>query len=195
MDGDGVKDRVVIVADRGFSYDTGTGHYTVRVRLSSTGRTVSRRLAMDTYTAGIGKDWSAWFGATHLDGHRGKEILVGEGSGASSESFYALTVRAGRLRLLTSPQYKGDPTWEVNSDADDQSGYRCVSGGVQARGVGSLSASGRWWEVTRNTYSYRAERWHRTTHLDEHVHTNGGQPKSTDRYGYFLCHGLPKVQL
>jgi len=75
----------------------------VRVRLSSTGQTESRQLAMNNYEGGAAKDWSAWFGATQLDGHRGKEILLGQGSGASSQSFYALTVRAGRLRLLTSP--------------------------------------------------------------------------------------------
>jgi hypothetical protein len=195
MDGDGVKDRVVIVADKGFSFDTGTGHYTVRVRLSSTGRTVSRRLAMDGYLVGTGTRWSAWFGATNLDGRRGKEMLVGEGSGASSEDFYAITVRAGRLRLLTSPQFKGDRTWEVNSDAVDQSGYRCTSGGVQERGIGSLSASGHRWDVTRNTYVYRAHTWHRTAHFRRRVHTNGGQPKSTDHDGYFLCHGLPDIPL
>jgi hypothetical protein len=195
MDGDGTNDRVVIMADRGFSFDTGTGHYTVRVRLSSTGRTVSRQLAMDDYEGGTGKGWSAWFGATQLDGHRGKEILLGEGSGASSQSFYALTVRDGRLRVLTSPQFKGDRTWEVNSDAVDQSGYRCTAGGVQARGVGTLDASGRQWDVTRDTYAYGAHGWQRTAQFHRRFHTHGGQPKSTNHYGYFVCHGLPAIEL
>ena len=195
MDGDGTKDKVIIVTDRGFSIATGTGEYTVRVRMSSTGRTVSHRLTANAYDAWVGQRWTAWFGATQLNGHRGKEILLGEGSGASSESLYSLTVRAGHLRLLTAPSFKGDRTWLVNSDAEDQSGFRCTANGIQARGVGAIGARGRVWDVTRNTHSYRAGIWHRTAHFNKRYHTHGRQPKFTKHYGYFDCHGLPHVEL
>jgi hypothetical protein len=188
LDGDGVADRVVITADRDLKIRNGmaTGHYTVRVMLSSTGGVVTRRLYTDGYDGNVHHPWTPWFGTADLDHVGGKEILLGASSGASSETLSVLVYTEGRLAALPAP---GGGDWLFNSDADVSNGYRCTSDGIETLFYSQTGRSFDHWIVGRDYYVWRDNRWLHTRRSRHHVHSKG-QPRGTSTFGQFKCHGL-----
>jgi hypothetical protein len=191
LDGDGVADRIVITADRDLKIRDGmaTGHYTVRVTLSSTGDVVERRLYADYYNGNYHRPWTPWFGAATLDHVGGKEIVLGASSGASSELLHVLVYTAGRLATLPAP---GGGGWNFNGDADVSNGYRCTADGIETRFYGQIGRSFDHWVVGRDYFVWRDNHWLRTRRARHHVRSES-EPSGTSTFGQFNCHGLPSI--
>jgi hypothetical protein len=196
VNGDGTKDRIVIKGGHDLAitrYPTeGNGHYTVEVTLSGSHRIVRRRLDADAYTEGDQSRWTPYFGATNLGHGHEDDLVLGVATGAASETFAVLRARHGHLQTVKAPG-QGLGQWLVNSDGSQQNGYKCVAGGISERSV-FHGRNYRKWTVVRDHYIYRHGRWHH----DHHYRTttvSGRQPHGTNRFGYFLCSGLPRKEL
>lgn len=194
VDGDGVTDRVTIVRgdDLHVSQGMGSGHYTVRVALSSGGH-VAKRLNASYYYSARQDPWTPWFGATQIDHHRGKELLLGYTSGAHAVVFHMLTYRSGRLRVLLPPSPHDDQGgWLINSSVGTGSqGWKCTDRGVMSR---NLYPNGKHtaYVIDRASFVFNGS-WQRTAHVHRTVpaDANGQPPAYTDSYASFACRGLP----
>jgi hypothetical protein len=189
LDNDGVPDRIVITADRDLKIQDiqGSGHYSLRVRLSSNGEVLKRRLYTRDYVDFVHRRWSPWFGAAVLDHVGGKEILLGSFSGASSDEFHVLAYTEGRLVSLPAPDAGG---WDFNDTVDQSNGFRCTSSGIESRFYYQSTRSQNRWVVGRDYFVWRDERWVHTHGSRQHVSDRGGPPAGTARFGQFRCPGL-----
>jgi hypothetical protein len=187
MDGDGIPDRIVITADKDLKIDqfNGSGHYTLHVRLSSTGKVLSERFAVTDYNNLPAKRWSPWFGSADIDHVGGREILLGDESGASSSQFYVIVYSRGRLRALPSP----DGAWGFNSDVDESNGFRCTADGIEARGFGMVGRGFDHWVVDRDYFVWHDNAWHRTKRVHRRIRSKH-EPRGTRGFGAFQCRGL-----
>ena len=189
VDGDGARDRVVLVRGDDISVDhrTGSGHFRVRVHLAS-GNVVSKRMSVSYYYDGTGDHWSPWFGATQIDHVDGRDLVVGSTSGAHTQVYNVVAYRPGKLVKVISPGSGPEDGWTVNSSAGTGSwGWRCTKQGMQSRlvyprGDGSRST------IDRARYLYDGS-WQRTKHV--HYTVDGGPPAYTNDYATFACNGLP----
>lgn len=191
VDGDGVRDRIVVTLGRDFEmYDAhdGSGHYRVRVTLSRTGNRVVKRLVADHYADFRDDEWTPWFGATQVDHRTGKELLLGYTSGAHATVFHMLTLRQGALDVVMPPKERIQGGWMVNSSVGTGSqGWRCTDHGIRRRKLYPTS-DGNGIRVERSSYVWRGG-WDRVAHF---TRTYYGQPPSwTANYASFDCKGLP----
>jgi hypothetical protein len=99
VDGDGRTDQVGMVADLRAS-DANRGIVTIRVRTADGKTLATTRRSV----AWFGKDADAWYGAAHIDGRRGTELVVGQQMGAHSTFFRVITYRGGALVTLRAPK-------------------------------------------------------------------------------------------
>lgn len=165
------------------------GCYTVRVHFAG-GLFAHRSLLSDGYNDFVRKRWTPLFGVTDLDHHRGKELVLGETSGASSSGFYILTARHGRLRDLPGPNPSG---WSANSDVMISSGIACRGRTVQARSIWELPDLEHWKRIVK-IYRWRGSHWQQTRRIVQR--RKGAAPGHRfSNYGTFECRGLPRAQL
>jgi hypothetical protein len=92
--GDGDRDPIGVV--RQGANGSAEGAVIVRVKTGS-GRIVSTRRPTQYWYGPV------WQGVANLDGRKGKEIVVGNTTGAHTEFYLALTWRRGRLVRLGAP--------------------------------------------------------------------------------------------
>lgn len=129
IDGDGRTDQVGILA-RDITKQSG-GTITVRVR-TATGKTLQ--------TTGGDVSWyyQPFHGVADVDGRTGKEIVVGDLTGAHSFQWRVVTYRNGRLVTLAPPAGSGltrDSRWATDGSSSFHYGW---SRRVSDKGVVTL---------------------------------------------------------
>jgi hypothetical protein len=110
--GDGVRDAIGVV--RRGANGSSDGAVIVRVETGS-GRIESTRRPTSYWYGPV------WQGVANLDGHRGKEIVVGNTMGAHTQLYLALTWRGGRLVRLGAPG--PGVTWVIDAAASVSYGW------------------------------------------------------------------------
>lgn len=191
VNGDGVTDRVVLVADDDLvvRQGAGTGHFTVRFELGGLDYVGERRMHVSYYYGG--SNWTPWFGATQIDHRPGKDVIVGFTSGAHTQVFHIVTLHRGVMRTIEAPG-KQPAQWALNSSAGTGAwGWRCTSDGVESRVVYPNRDLSRY-HIDRSSYVRQGSDWTRTSHFSDTVDAdaNGAPPAYTDDYATFDCKGL-----
>lgn len=190
VDGDGRADSVTVV-QRDRAGSTGTYHRgttTVRVR-TARGQMATARVAYD-----------GWYGATflgtaQLDGVPGRELVVGWTAGAHSRTYRALTWRAGRLVVLSSPYGPAGPQasdWFVDGALSGWAGVTCGRGGTVTLSGGSREGDRGTYTSATTTYRYerRTGHWRQlSSRTVAHVPPDRAAP------GGWHCAGLPSALL
>jgi hypothetical protein len=195
VNGDGVIDRVVLIAgdDLTVQQGTGSGHFTVRFKLGGLDYVGDKRMRVDYYYGGRGSDWTPWFGATQIDHHPGKDVIVGSTSGAHTQVYNIVTLHRGAMRTLEAPGDGPEKGWALNASVGTGAwGYRCTDDGVQSRLVYPNRDHTRY-HIDRSSYVREQSDWTRTHHFHETVDANahGDPPHYTSDYATFDCKGLP----
>jgi hypothetical protein len=196
VDGDGTADRVALVRgdDLKVKDGWGSGHFLVKVHLSSNGDTLTRRMRVDYYYGGSGDAWTPWFGAAQIDQRTGRDLVVGFTSGAHTQVFNVVALHADHLVTVAAPGDDGPQTgWTLNSSYGTGSwGYRCTDDGVMTRLVYPNGKHTRF-QIDRASYVLD-NGWQRTKHVHYEVDADGhgNPPAYTDDYPTFACQGLPK---
>ena len=193
VDGDGTRDRVVLVRgdDLQVNHQWGSGHFTIRIHLA-TGVIVHRRMHLSYYDGAGGSDWSPWFGAAQIDRVKGRDLVVGSTSGAHTEVFNVVALHDGALVKVVSPGGGPEDGWTINSSYGTGSwGYRCTDDGVMTRLVYPNGEHTRF-HIDRARYVLHST-WQRSKHVHYAVDADadGNPPAYTDDYATFDCTGLP----
>jgi len=196
VDGDGISDRVRITPDTDFRVHedgAGFGHYIVHVAASS-GANASKRVHVAYYYGIHGHVWTPWYGAAQVDHFKGKEILVGDTTGAHTLVFHMLTYWKGRLFVLAAPGSEyGYTSWAINGAwGTGSEGWKCTPQGIESREV-YPNAHHTYFHVRRVTYRFDGLEWFVYSRFVDRVpaRADGSPPKYTWDYALFDCSGLP----
>lgn len=194
VDGDGHPDRIRITA--GSDLKPGslgwTGHYTVSVHLSSTGKTVTHRLHLAYYFSAYQR-FTPWYGAAHLIGWHRKQLVLGRENGAHTVLFHVLSLRHNRLVSLPAPAASRSG-WFINASfGTGEQGWRCVAHGIEYRDVHPVNEKITRFRVTRSSFVRHGSGWKRIHHFSAVAPAGSGHqpPRRTQRYASFACAGLP----
>ena len=160
VNGDGAADSVGL-ARRGAD-GARNGVVDLRVQ-TSTGKLAGMRLPTHSWSG------NAWQGAARLDGHRGKDLVLGRSMHGRSTYFQALTWRAGKLVLLDAPgpaRY-----WQTSTGAKLKAGWlhrRVAPAGVIVKRVAERvrNAGQNPYRGSLSTYHWTRQGWVRgSTHV------------------------------
>ena len=186
VDGDGHPDRIRITA--GSDLKPGslgwTGHYTVSVHLSSTGKTVTHPLHLAYYFSAYQR-FTPWY-VPHTSSD-------GIGSNSSSVSckrrhtvlFHVLSLRHNLLVSLPAPAASRSGWFFINASfGTGQQRWRCVAHGIEYRDVHPVNEKITRFRVTRSSFVRHGSVWKRSS-LRARLPRSDINCRATQRYASF----------